>query len=220
MNEPEQPASLIEKLVSQAVSGASSADRFLLGVVGTPGSGKSTFAKYLRWRLGFAPIVEMDGFHLSNAELERAGMLHRKGAIETFDGHGFVELMQKTRHQSGGDAITAPRFDRLREECVPDAIRIASSDRIVIVEGNYLLSNAPPWSSIRPILDLCTYLDIDAAARVERLIRRHMSYGRSRAEARRFVLDSDERNAALIEETRHKADLFIDVSQHDVSTLA
>ncbi len=210
---------MIEEIVARTISGASSKDRFLLGVVGTPGSGKSTLAKYLRWRLGFAPIVEMDGFHFSNGELERAGMLHRKGAIETFDGHGFVELLQRIRLLREGDTVTAPRFDRSREECVPDAIRIASSDRIVIIEGNYLLSSAPPWSSIRSILDLCAYLDVNAATRVQRLIQRHMSYGRSRAEATRFVLNSDERNAALIEETRQEADLVLDISQHDVSTL-
>lgn len=219
MNDPEHPVPLIEGLVAQVLSRASSADRFLLGVVGTPGSGKSTFANYMRWRLGFAPIVEMDGFHLSNAELERAGMLDRKGAIETFDGHGFVELLQRIRDQGDGATITAPRFDRSRSESIPDAIPIASSDPIVIIEGNYLLSDASPWSSIRPILDLCVYLDIDAATRVQRLIRRHMSYGRSRAEARRFVLNSDELNAALIEETRHEADLVLEIGHHDFSAV-
>ena len=218
MNGHDPRVATLEELVAKTILGASSVDRFLLGVAGTPGSGKSTVAKHLRRRIGLAPIVEMDGFHLSNAELERAGLLQRKGAIETFDGHGFVELLQRIRHQREGESVTAPRFDRSRDECVPDAVRIDPSDRIVIVEGNYLLSTEPPWASIRKILDLCVFLDVDAATRMQRLVRRHMSNGRSRAEARRFVLNSDERNAAIIEETRQSADLVVTIRHEDVAS--
>ena len=208
----------LEELVAKTISGAASVGRFMLGLAGTPGSGKSTLAKQLRRRLGYVPIVEMDGFHLSNSELEQAGLLHRKGALETFDGHGFVDLLRRIRNQQEGEDVTAPRFDRSREECVPDAIRIRPSDRIVIVEGNYLLSDDPPWASVRPNLDLCAFVDVDAATRMQRLVRRHMSYGRTRAEARRFVLNSDEHNAAVIEETRRNADLVVSVERQDVES--
>ena len=218
MNGHDPRVATFEELVAKTISGASCVDRFLLGLAGTPGSGKSTVAKYLRWRLGLAPIVEMDGFHRSDAELERAGLLHRKGAIETFDGHGFVRLLQRIRHQREGESVTAPRFDRSREECVPDAVRIDPSDKIVIIEGNYLLSEDSPWASIRPILDLCVYLDVNAATRMQRLVRRHMSNGRSRAEARRFVLNSDEPNAVIIEETRQNADLVVTIRHEDVAS--
>ncbi len=204
-------AAKVEELVVTILSRASSADRFLLGLAGTPGSGKSTLAAYLRWRLELAPIVEMDGFHLSNAELELAGMLHRKGAIETFDGHGLLGLLRRLRCQREDESILAPRFDRSSDSCIPEAVPIEPSDRIVIIEGNYLLSTVAPWTSIRQVMDLCVFLEVDPATRRQRLIRRHMSFGRSNAEAAHFVQSNDERNAAMIEQTRQRADLALEI---------
>ena len=211
MNGHDRGIASIEELVATTLSRTSSEGRVLLGIAGTPGSGKSTLAAFLSRRLGLAPIVEMDGFHLSNAELMRAGLLHRKGAIETFDGHGFLGLVQRLRFQREGDSIMAPSFDRSLDACVADAVRIDPSDRIVIIEGNYLLSTVAPWASIRPNLDLCAYLDVDPDTRQQRLLRRHVFNGRTRAEAARFVRDNDECNAAMIEETRQHADLFLEV---------
>ena len=211
MNGHDQRVATLEELVAAVLSRASSEGRFLLGLAGTPGSGKSTLASFLHRSLGLAPIVEMDGFHLSNAELVRAGLLHRKGAIETFDGHGFLGLVRRLRFQREGDSIMVPSFDRSRDTCVPNSVRVDPSDRIAIIEGNYLLSTAAPWASIRPNLDLCAYLDIDPDTRRQRLIRRHVLNGRSLAEAVRFVRDSDECNAAMIEETRQRADLVLEV---------
>ena len=83
----------------------------------------------------------------------------------------------------------------------------------MIVEGNYLLLERPPWGALRELFDLTGYLDVDDAMRVDRLVARHVSHGRSLGEAREFVLTSDEANAAVVAATRPRADVVIDPSR-------
>jgi pantothenate kinase len=77
---------------------------------------------------------------------------------------------------------------------------------LVVTEGNYLLL----WPRVRPLLDECWYIAAaDEPARVERLIGRHVAFGRTPEAAREWVLRSDERNAAVIATTRERADLVV-----------
>lgn len=180
--------------------------RFLFGITGSPGSGKSTLAAWLARSLS-APIVPMDGFHLDNHTLDERGLRHLKGAPDTFDAGGFVEAVGLLR--VADTDVLVPDFDREADESRADAIRVAREERIVIVEGNYLLLDSRPWSSLRDLLDTVAHLDLDVDRRVERLVARHVAFGRSVDEAVRFVEESDERNAALVEATRHRADIVI-----------
>src|SRR5579863_3529714 len=60
--------------------------RFILGITGPPGAGKSTYAAWLGEQLGpNAIVVPMDGFHMSNTALDAAGLRSRKGAPDTYD---------------------------------------------------------------------------------------------------------------------------------------
>ena len=70
--------------------------RFLLGICGPPGSGKSTISGRLGADLG-APVVPMDGFHLTNAALDRIGLRDVKGAPQTFDAKAFVAAVAELR---------------------------------------------------------------------------------------------------------------------------
>ncbi|HRK48679.1 MAG TPA: hypothetical protein PK324_23830, partial [Nocardioides sp.] len=68
--------------------------RFVLGLSGSPGVGKSTLAADLASAYG-APVVPMDGFHRPNAELIVMGRLDAKGAPDTFDAEGYAELLRR-----------------------------------------------------------------------------------------------------------------------------
>ena len=94
------PADLAREITTRGAA----MDRFIVGVAGPPGAGKSTIAGAIASAIGAgARVVPMDGFHLDNAVLDKLGLRARKGAPETFDALGFVHLMQRLRR--GGDGI-------------------------------------------------------------------------------------------------------------------
>lgn len=186
--------------------------RYLLGVAGAPGAGKSTFAEAERRRRAAqgtpAAVLPMDGFHLPQAELVRLGRRDRMGAPDTFDVDGFVAILELLRHPG---PVRAPGFDRTIEEPVPGAIEIGAGIRLVIVEGNYLLHDRDGWQHVRPLLDRVIFLAPDDAARRGRLIARHVAFGKTPEEAEAWVARSDDANAALVAATAHRADEVLPV---------
>jgi pantothenate kinase len=208
------PSSCLDTLESLL---ADDRPRVLLGLIGPPGAGKSTFAAALlaAWQArhpGTAQVVPMDGYHLANVELARLGRAHRKGAPDTFDSAGFVALLRRLRDQPADEVVLAPEFRREIEEPVAGAIPVFPETRLVIVEGNYLLLDDPAlgaWGCVRALLDEAWYVDVDPALRLERLIARHVQFGRSPEAARAWVETTDEPNARRIESTRARADRVI-----------
>jgi pantothenate kinase len=186
-------------------------ERVIIGLVGEPGSGKSTVADAIIDRLGAnALTVPMDGFHLANRELQRLGRADRKGAIDTFDGHGYLNLMRRLRDQSES-VVYAPDYVRDVEEGIAGSIAVPSDVPVIITEGNYLLAAAEPWSRLRGLLDEIWYLETPHDVRLERLIKRHIRFGKSADRAREWALGPDEANAQFIRGTREFADQTVDV---------
>ena len=180
-------------------------ERRLLGITGAPAAGKSTLAAALVSALGpDAVLVPMDGYHLAAAELIRLGRLERKGAPDTFDADGYVALLRRLRSPDD-EVVYAPEFRREIEEPIAGAIPVHRATPLVVTEGNYLLH----WARVRELLDEVWFVEIDEAARLQRLITRHMAYGRTRAEAEGRARGSDQRNAELIARTRDRADLVV-----------
>ncbi|WP_433085102.1 nucleoside/nucleotide kinase family protein [Dactylosporangium sp. CA-052675] len=188
------------------------AGRTIIGICGPPAAGKSTLSSALSGALnvheGLSSVaVPMDGFHLSNVELDRLGLADRKGAPETFDAAGFVHLLRRLR--AGEELVYAPSYSRTLHESIGGVIPVPAAVRAIVVEGNYLLLDHGPWASVRGLIDLVLYLDAPDQVRQESLVRRQLAKGLDLPEAEDWVRRSDERNAAVIAGTRDRADLIL-----------
>lgn len=202
----ETNAALNADVVAQARARYDDDRRRLLGVVGAPGVGKSTFADMLAAELGRgAVVVPMDGFHLANAALQRLGRSDRKGAPDTLDGAGYLALVRRLGESAPEETVYAPAFHRDIEEPIAGSIEIAPETRLVILEGNYLLLRHWPWGAIPEALDGTWYLDMDDGQRRERLIARHRRFGMAEGAARDWAATVDEPNARLIASSRERA---------------
>jgi pantothenate kinase len=198
--------------VERARALAGQGDRRILGIVGAPGGGKSTLAAELVAELGpdKARLVGMDGFHLAQAELERLGRADRKGAPDTFDVSGFAALLRRLRAREEA-VVYAPLFRREIEEPVASAVPVPREVPLVVTEGNYLLVADGDWAQVRALLDEAWFVEGDEDRRRDRLIARHIEFGKAPDLAREWVMRSDERNAELVATTRHRADLVVRV---------
>jgi pantothenate kinase len=205
------PPTPFESLLDRARA-LSSSGRRVLGITGPPGAGKSHLASQLVEALGGrAVLVAMDGFHLDDAVLDALGRGDRKGAPDTFDVRGYVALL--TRLRSADDTVYAPVFDRSLEASRAAAIAVPAGVPLVVTEGNYLLLDEPGWCEVRPLLDEVWYVSVDESMRLKRLVERHIAFGKPREAAIDWAHGSDQRNAELVQRTRHLADLQVSLSQ-------
>jgi pantothenate kinase len=184
--------------------------RTLIGMVGKPGSGKSTVVEQIekRFRPSEVSIIPMDGFHLSNEELVKLDRRERKGAPDTFDVSGFISLIEKVKHIPEINH-KFPIFHREIEASVEDEGLVSKESKVVVIEGNYLFSEDHNWDGLFPLLDHTWFIEIDDEVRIERLIARHVRYGKTPAEAENWSRGSDEANARFIELTAHRASNII-----------
>ena len=190
-----------------------SSTRYILGIVGKPGVGKSTFTDFLREHLSqelFA-ILPMDGFHMSNEELLELGRRDRKGAPDTFDVRNFTQTLAAIKVSDGAD-IKFPVFKREIEASIPDAGLIPAQAKLVIVEGNSLLHDQSGWEQVGSFLDEAWYLHVDDELRMQRLIARHIAFGKSPEDAKDWSEGTDEVNARVIDKSESKADFVVTLS--------
>ena len=181
--------------------------RSIIGIVGKPGAGKSTVVLEIEKK--FTPnevsIIPMDGYHLSNEALIELGRRDRKGSPDTFDAAAFISLITKVKNNPQLDHRFSI-FHREIEASVEDEGIVPNSAKVIVIEGNYLFSDEHNWSGVFPLLDHTWYIEIDDEIRMQRLIARHIKYGKTPAEAEAWSRGSDEANARFIEKTSHKAE--------------
>jgi pantothenate kinase len=187
--------------------------RRILGIAGAPASGKSTLAAWLLERLseaypGRAALLGMDAFHLAQRIIDRRGQALIKGAPETFDGLGYLRLLE--RITGTDETIYAPVFERAIEDSIAHAVEIAPETSLIITEGNYLLLDADPWRRVRAALDEVWYVSLQDQVRQQRLLARHLSFGHPADAAHERTFGSDQRNAELIDFHRLAPDVWIE----------
>jgi len=215
------PGSL-EELVDRAAGLVHEGGRTVIGVVGSPGSGKSTLVDALVAELLNRPSpagasdepwvvgLPMDGFHLSNAVLQELGLADRKGAPETFDGWGFAALMARLADPDEADhTVYSPSFERELEEPVAGAVAVPPSARLIVTEGNYLLLDDPPWAAARAQLAEVWMCDTDEERRMSQLIARHEKFGMDPDAAREWAQGPDQANADLVQAAAYRADVRV-----------
>ena len=205
---------LIKRVRTQLVE-ASAGARVIIGLTGSPASGKTTLAEQLVARLGLelgpeqVAHVPMDGYHLADVTLEHLGLRDRKGAPATFDAHGYVALLRRLR-ENADPVIYAPGFDREIEQPIAGSIAVPQSVRVIVTEGNYLLLDSP-WTGARALVDEVWYCRPDENVRLERLLARHVRFGKTPDQAVAWIASTDAPNAASIAATADLADLVITV---------
>ncbi|WP_370055602.1 nucleoside/nucleotide kinase family protein [Leifsonia sp. EB41] len=189
--------------------------RAIVGIAGSPGSGKTTLARAVVGAANeqagepVAAYLPMDGFHLADATLEALGRHDRKGAIDTFDGWGFVALLERV-HGERDHPVYAPAFDRAVGEPIAGSLAVLPGARLIVVEGNYLLAPTDPWSRIPPLLAESWFVTTTEEERLRRLVDRHTRHGRTPEAALAWARDVDGANARLIEPTAASATLIVD----------
>jgi type I pantothenate kinase len=144
---------------------------FVIGVAGSVAVGKSTTARLLQQLLAHWPehpsiaLVTTDGFLHPNAELERRGILHRKGFPESYDRKALLRFVIDIK--SGKDEVTAPSYSHLVYDVLPDEPVVIKRPDIVVVEGLNVLQPARARDDGRMGLAVSDFFDfsvyVDAA---------------------------------------------------------
>ncbi|WP_354640555.1 nucleoside/nucleotide kinase family protein [Kitasatospora camelliae] len=199
-----------DTLVTRALgllSGRRGNGRTVLGLAGPPAAGKSTLARFLvdevnrREAPDTAALLPLDGFHLSNAQLDRLGLRSRKGAPETFDALGYVALLQRVTAERFRD-VYAPDFDRTLDEPVAARHVVRPHTRLVVTEGNYLAAAGSPWQEARALMRELWYVDAEDAVRDARLLDRHVGGGQDHQQARLRINGNDHPNGEHVKAGR------------------
>ncbi|WCN07531.1 uridine kinase [Marinomonas mediterranea] len=188
-------------------------EQYWIGLVGAPGSGKSTFAANLKDALGDRLVViPMDGYHLYCHQLDqmpnREEAYRRRGAPFTFDAVRLVLELVAAKHKGFG---VFPSFDHHKGDPIENDIELKPTDQIVLVEGNYLLLNEEPWNRLKAeVFDETWFLDVPIDVSNQRVAERHIKTGLTAPQAWQRVTTNDGLNAELIiEASREKADRLV-----------
>ena len=225
---------------------------FIIGVAGSVAVGKSTTARVLRALLARRPnhprvdLMTTDGFLYPNEELERRGIMNRKGFPESFDTARLLDFLANVK--SGRGDAQAPMYSHFHYDIVPNKFTRTDNPDILIVEGLNVLQPArlPKGGEAIPFVsdffDFSIYLDADPQLLEEWYVTRFMrlrstAFRDPGAYFHRYVqLSLDEAHARALEiwrtinlknleenilPTRQRASLILTKSaQHHVTSVA
>ncbi len=143
---------------------------FVIGIAGSVAVGKSTTSRILQALLARWPdhpevaLVTTDGFLWPNAELERRGLMDRKGFPEAYDVASLVHFIAAVK--SGEPEVSAPVYDHVIYDVVPNERIVVSQPDVLIVEGLNVLqsgSSSDERVFVSDYFDFSIYVDADEA---------------------------------------------------------
>jgi type I pantothenate kinase len=142
---------------------------FIIGIAGSVAVGKSTVSRLLRELLQRWPstpkveLVTTDGFLLPNSELERRGIMNRKGFPESYDRAGLLNFLGAIK---SGEAVSkAPVYSHLAYDIVSGQFQTVSQPDVLILEGLNVLQPPLPGQelALSDFFDFTIYVDADAS---------------------------------------------------------
>jgi len=185
------------------------AERTIVILAGPPACGKGVLCAlwgHLAAEAGVSYVaVSQDGFHFPNAYLAERGLLAVKGSPDTFDARGMTIAMAQL---AAGTPVVWPTYDRTIHEPRPDGPSV-NGQRLVVVEGNYLLLDEPHWASVRRHGHLSVRIEVDTSVLRKRLVARHVRGGLSQAQAEAKFSSSDLNNIIEVNERSVQADVAL-----------
>ena len=191
----------VQALPELVLASPVTARRRLVALAGPPASGKSSLAEKLAEKLTAlgqkTAVVPMDGFHLDNRVLSSFGLLSRKGSPQSFDALGLLRLLPALKSDQD---VFYPIFDRKLDMAIAGAGHLPGDCDIVIVEGNYLLFDAPVWRDMTAFWDLSIRLDVPVEVLEYRLRERWRFFGFSGGEVEEKISINDLPNAKIVAE--------------------
>ena len=200
----------ISALLEQVLHSPRRQARRMVAMSGPLASGKPTLAAGLVAALRGAGVhsqlVPMDGFPPDNRILTDRGILDRKGSPPSFDAIGLLRLVQVL---GASQELYYPIFDRDRDLSVAGAGHIVPECDTIVIEGNYLLMDAPIWRDMARYWDLSIHLSCAEAELEARLIQRWVDYGLAPEAARIRTYSNDLPNARLVGQTALRADVVL-----------
>ncbi|XP_059625953.1 putative uridine kinase C227.14 [Cornus florida] len=219
---------LADRLVPTAAAASNPHLKYIVGLAGPPGAGKSTLASEVAHRVNklwpqkscsfdsqveppdVTTVLPMDGFHLYRHQLDamqNPEEAHaRRGAPWTFDPKLLLTCLETLRNQG---SVYAPSFDHGVGDPIEDDIYVNLQHKVVIVEGNYLLLEEGVWKEISSMFDEKWFIEVDINTAMQRVLKRHISTGKTPDNAKWRIEYNDRPNAELINKSKKNADLVI-----------
>ncbi|TIA86904.1 hypothetical protein E3P99_03537 [Wallemia hederae] len=170
--------------IQREINARGSNERYLVGVGGFPGSGKSSFTKHLTDTFTShgvkAVAISMDGWHYTRDQLSKfpdpTAAFARRGAPHTFDADAYTQFIHSLKSEPRVQ-LQAPTFSHSLKDPTPGGTQVDPSVEVVIIEGNYVLLDEERWIDAARTLDKKVWIDVDEEETKQRLVKRHLDSG-------------------------------------------
>lgn len=141
---------------------------YVIGLAGSVAVGKSTTARLLQALLSHWPnhprvdLVTTDGFLYPNAELDRRGIMRRKGFPESYDQAALIQFLIDVK--TGAPEAAAPVYSHTGYDIVEGEKMIVRQPDVLIIEGLNVLQTRSaddhqPSVFVSDYFDFSIYVD-------------------------------------------------------------